>query len=65
MKYAPPVLAPKPANNMTCGIDWAGRDHAISIVMPVAARSIEAPLSTTLSGCEFCWVCWPAWESAR
>ena len=32
MKYAPPVLATEPTNGMTCGIDWAGRDHAVSIV---------------------------------
>ncbi len=34
MKYAPPALATEPANGMTCGIDWAGRDHAVSIVDP-------------------------------
>jgi transposase len=32
MKYAPPVLATEPANGITCGIDWAGCDHAVSIV---------------------------------
>ena len=32
MKYAPPALTSAPANGMTCGIDWAGRDHAISVV---------------------------------
>jgi transposase len=32
MKYAPPILAPEPANGLTCGIDWARDDHAVSVV---------------------------------
>jgi transposase len=32
MQYAPPVLPVKPANGLTCGIDWARDDHAIAIV---------------------------------
>jgi transposase len=32
MKYAPTVLATEPVNGMTCGIDWARDDHAVSIV---------------------------------
>jgi transposase len=32
MEYAPPVLPTKPANGLTCGIDWAREDHAVSIV---------------------------------
>lgn len=32
MKYARTVLATEPANGVTCGIDWARDDHAISIV---------------------------------
>ena len=32
MQYAPPVLANEPANGLTCGIDWARDDHAVSIV---------------------------------
>jgi transposase len=32
MQYAAPVLPAKPANGLTCGIDWARDDHAISIV---------------------------------
>jgi len=43
MKYAPPVLAAEPVNGLTCGIDWAGRDHAISIV---DARGREIHRST-------------------
>jgi transposase len=32
MKYAPTVLATEPVNGLTCGIDWARDDHAVSIV---------------------------------
>jgi transposase len=32
MKYAPPVLATEPINGLTCGIDWARDDHAVSVV---------------------------------
>jgi transposase len=32
MKYAPTVLPTEPANGLTCGIDWARDDHAVSIV---------------------------------
>jgi hypothetical protein len=32
MQYAPPMLAAQPANGLTCGIDWARDDHAVSIV---------------------------------
>lgn len=32
MKYARTVLPTEPANGVTCGIDWARDDHAISIV---------------------------------
>lgn len=32
MKYAPTVLATEPTNGLTCGIDWARDDHAVSIV---------------------------------
>jgi transposase len=32
MKYAPTVLAVEPANGVTCGIDWARDDHAVSVV---------------------------------
>jgi transposase len=32
MQYAPRVLPAKPANGLTCGIDWARDDHAVSIV---------------------------------
>jgi transposase len=32
MQYAPPMLADQPVNGLTCGIDWARDDHAVSIV---------------------------------
>lgn len=32
MKYARTVLPTEPANGVTCGIDWARDDHAISLV---------------------------------
>jgi transposase len=32
MKYAPPVLETEPVNGLTCGIDWARDDHAVSVV---------------------------------
>lgn len=32
MKYAPTVLAMEPVNGLTCGIDWARDDHAVSVV---------------------------------
>jgi transposase len=32
MEYAPTVLAAEPANGLTCGIDWARDDHAVSVV---------------------------------
>ncbi len=32
MKYARTVLPTEPANGVTCGIDWARDDHAVSIV---------------------------------
>lgn len=32
MKYARTVLPTEPANGVTCGIDWARDDHAISII---------------------------------
>ena len=32
MQYAPPALADQPVNGLTCGIDWARDDHAVSIV---------------------------------
>lgn len=32
MQYAPVMLAAEPANGLTCGIDWACADHAVSIV---------------------------------
>lgn len=32
MKYARTVLPTEPVNGLTCGIDWARDDHAISIV---------------------------------
>lgn len=31
MKSAPNTLAPKPVNGLTCGIDWARDDHAVSV----------------------------------
>ena len=32
MQYAPPALPAQPANGLTCGIDWARDDHAVSVV---------------------------------
>jgi transposase len=32
MQYAPLMLAVQPVNGLTCGIDWARDDHAVSIV---------------------------------
>src|SRR5271166_1886047 len=32
MQYAPPALPADPVNGLTCGIDWARDDHAVSIV---------------------------------
>jgi len=32
MKYARTVLPTEPANGLTCGIDWARDDHAVSVV---------------------------------
>jgi transposase len=32
MKYAPPALTAEPVNGVTCGIDWARDDHAVSVV---------------------------------
>ncbi|HUO40739.1 MAG TPA: transposase [Mycobacterium sp.] len=32
MQYAPAVLPDEPANGLTCGIDWARDDHAVSIL---------------------------------
>ena len=32
MKYARTGLATEPANGLTCGIDWARDDHAVSII---------------------------------
>ena len=32
MQYVPPVLPAEPVNGLTCGIDWARDDHAVSIV---------------------------------
>jgi len=32
MQCAPVFLPPEPANGMTCGIDWARDDHAVSVV---------------------------------
>jgi transposase len=32
MQSAPPTLEPTPRNGVTCGIDWARDDHAVSIV---------------------------------
>jgi transposase len=32
MQYAPPVLPDQPVNGLTCGIDWARDDHAVSVV---------------------------------
>jgi transposase len=32
MKYVPTVLTTEPVNGVTCGIDWARDDHAVSIV---------------------------------
>jgi transposase len=43
MKYAPTVLATEPANGLTCGIDWARDDHAVSVV---DARGQEIHRST-------------------
>ena len=43
MKYAPPVLTTEPANGLTCGIDWARDDHAVSVV---DARGREVHRST-------------------
>jgi transposase len=40
MKFAPSVLPETPPNGLTCGIDWASEDHAVSIV-DVAGREIE------------------------
>ena len=39
MQYAPPGLADRPANGLTCGIDWARDDHAIAI-LDAAGRAI-------------------------
>ena len=43
MKYAPTVLAAEPVNGLTCGIDWARDDHAVSIV---DNRGVEIHRST-------------------
>jgi transposase len=43
MKYAPPVLPEKPAHGVTCGIDWARDDHAVSVV---DSRGCEVHRST-------------------
>ena len=43
MKYAPTVLTTEPANGLTCGIDWARDDHAVSVV---DARGREVHRST-------------------
>jgi transposase len=32
MQSAPPTLQPAPRNGLTCGIDWARDDHAVSVV---------------------------------
>jgi transposase len=43
MEYAPTVLASEPANGLTCGIDWARDDHAVSVI---DARGSEVHRST-------------------
>jgi hypothetical protein len=40
VKFAPSVLPETPPKGLPCGIDWAGEDHAVSIV-DVAGREIE------------------------
>ena len=32
MQYAPVKLADQPANGLTCGIDWARDDHAVTVI---------------------------------
>jgi hypothetical protein len=58
MKYAPTVLAAEPVNGLTCGIDWARDDHAVSIV---DARGSEIHRITvehsSLRDCGPCWAC--------
>ncbi len=43
MKYARTALTAEPANGLTCGIDWARDDHAVSVV---DARGREIHRST-------------------
>ena len=40
MQSAPPTLEPTPRAGLTCGIDWARDDHAVSIVDP-AGREVH------------------------
>jgi transposase len=32
MQSAPTILPPTPPNGLTCGVDWARDDHAVSVV---------------------------------
>lgn len=40
MKSAPSALPETPANGLTCGIDWAWEDHAVSVV-DTGGRQVE------------------------
>jgi len=40
MKSAPTALPDTPPNGLTCGIDWARDDHAVSVV-DAAGRQVQ------------------------
>lgn len=50
MKSAPNTLPEKPANGVTCGIDWARDDHAVSIVDAHGHETVRCTVEHNAAG---------------
>ena len=54
MKSARNTLPTEPANGVTCGIDWARDDHAVSIVDASGREIVRMTITTTPPDCASC-----------
>ena len=51
MKSARNTLTEEPAGGVTCGIDWAWEDHAVSVVDARGREIHRCPAGTAPPGC--------------
>ena len=59
MESARDTLPEEPANGLTCGIDWARDDHAVSVV---DARGHDHPHAVRILARAWLYIIWRCWH---